>query len=307
VEADQRKKSPEDFVLWFSQSKFPDQVMKWESPWGVGFPGWHIECSAMSAKYLGDHFDIHCGGVDHITMHHTNEIAQAEGCFCQHLKNGTHWVNYWIHEEFLLDQISKMSKSKGNFLTLDVFQKEGVSPMAYRLFLLQGHYRTQMSMNWDVLKGCQKAYEGMRGKMQEWDGLKPIIPVIPIDELLARKQADLGNDGNVVRKHFYEAMANDMNTPMALVALGEAFHDPVFKLSLEERKSLVIEFDQILSLGLSSVQKGSLSAEERGLLDARAAARKSKDFKKSDELRGQLESKGIVVKDTAKGQEWTRK
>jgi cysteinyl-tRNA synthetase len=298
VEADKNKRNPADFVLWFGNSKFKDQAMKWESPWGVGFPGWHIECSAMSIKYLGNHFDIHTGGTDHITGHHSNEIAQAEGSMCacgKPFEADKHWVNYWLHNEFLLDQTGKMSKSKGDFLTLELLKREGIHPLAYRLFLLQGHYRGQLSLNWENLKAAQTAYDYIREKMQEWEA----IPVVE----------KLNSDAEQLLVELNQALADDLNTPMALAHFWNALRGDIngLQISEAERKTLILNFDSVLSLGLSSVSKGSLSAEEQILFDARATARKEKDFKKSDELRDALAKSGVVVKDTPKGQEWTRK
>ncbi len=151
VKVDENKKGLQDFVLWFTESKFDKQAMTWDSPWGTGYPGWHIECSAMSCKYLGPHFDIHCGGIDHIQVHHTNEIAQSEAA------NGEKWVNYWCHNEFLLMKTGKMSKSKGGFLTLQSIIDKGYDPLDYRYFLLGGHYRSQLVFTWESLDSSAKA------------------------------------------------------------------------------------------------------------------------------------------------------
>lgn len=306
VEGDSHKRNAADFVLWFGNSKFKDQAMKWDSPWGVGFPGWHIECSAMATKYLGEHFDIHCGGTDHISVHHTNEIAQAEGarCACGHAHNANEkdnfaenrnkdkrWVNTWLHNEFLLDQTGKMSKSKGDFLTLDVLKREGINALAYRLFLLGGHYRSQLTLNWEALRGAQTAWDALREKMQEWSAL-------PVAEKLGTRAAE-------IREKFDAALADDLNTPVALACLWESVRDGA--LSVAERKALILSFDEVLGLGLGEVQKGELTAVEKSIYDARAAARAAKEWKKSDELRDELAKLGVIVKDTAQGQEWTRR
>ena len=155
VEPDPRKRGPWDFVLWFSQSKYPNQVMKWPSPWGTGFPGWHIECSAMASKYLGDHFDIHCGGIDHIPVHHTNEIAQSESCY------GSRWVNYWLHAEFLEVDEAKMSKSSGSFMHLDQLIEDGFTPLAYRYLLLTAHYRSKLRFSYESPQGSATFVHGI--------------------------------------------------------------------------------------------------------------------------------------------------
>jgi cysteinyl-tRNA synthetase len=291
VEGDKRKRSPADFVLWFSQSKFPDQVMKWDSPWGVGFPGWHIECSAMSAKYLGEQFDIHCGGQEHIAIHHTNELAQSEGCFCQHLKEGTHWVNYWLHNAWLMNsQGEKMAKSKGEIATLAEIKEKGLDALSLRLFFLGTSYNKPQNFSWEALGAAQSAYNSLKEKLQEWSSVS------------AATQTDEKTQPFIEK--FDAALADDLNTPQALAIMWEVVKDQA--LSPAQKRYLLANFDSVLSLGLSSVQKGTLSAEEQTLLDARASARKAKDFKISDELRDALAAKGVVVKDTAQGQTWTR-
>lgn len=292
VEGDKGKRNPTDFVLWFGNSKFKDQAMKWPSPWGIGFPGWHIECSAMATKYLGTQIDIHCGGTDHVSIHHTNEIAQTEGSLCA---CGTpckeRWVRTWLHNEFLLDQTGKMSKSKGDFLTLEVLKREGFDPLAYRLFLLGANYRSQLAFNFDALKATQTAYQGLKEKLQEWSATP------------AAEKAD--EQTLTFLERFDAALGDDLNTPQALAVMWEAARHP--QLSVAQKKFLLGNFDQIFGLGLMEVSKGTLSADEQSLLDARAAARAAKEWKKSDELRDQLAARGIAVKDTAQGQEWTRR
>jgi len=292
VEGDKGKRNPTDFVLWFGNSKFKDQAMKWPSPWGIGFPGWHIECSAMATKYLGEQIDIHCGGTDHITVHHTNEIAQTEGTLCACGKPcDKKWVNFWLHNEFLLDQTGKMSKSKGDFLTLKTLESEGFEPLAYRLFLLSGHYRSQLTFNFDALKATQTAYRGLREKIQEWS------------TTAAAEKADEQTASYIER--FDAALADDLNTPQALAIFWEVARSG--ELSVAQKKFLLNNFDEVMGLGLREIAKGTLKEEEQKLLDARAQARADKQWQKSDELRDQLAQKGITVKDTATGQEWTRK
>ena len=162
IAVDEHKRNPHDFVLWFTESKFPHQEMKWDSPWGVGFPGWHVECTAMAMKYLGEQLDIHCGGVDHISVHHTNEIAQAEAA-CGH-----RWVNYWLHSEFLMMKKDRMSKSSGQFLTLAEVRKQGFSPLDYRYFCLGAHYRSKLQFDWQALAGARNARQTLRNRYLDW-------------------------------------------------------------------------------------------------------------------------------------------
>ncbi len=291
VEADSRKKNPEDFVLWFTLSKFPNQVMKWPSPWGEGFPGWHIECSAMSAKYLGEQFDIHCGGADLTNIHHTNEIAQSEGCFCHNHPEKTPWVRYWLHNEFLIDAGGKISKSKGAKLSLALMKENGAHPLAFRLLILGSHYRSQMMFGWDALMSAQSAYVALLEKLQEWSAVPASI------------SPDAQTSAFIER--FDAALADDLNTPAALAVFWEAVRST--ELTPAQKRFLISCFDEVFSLGLTTVTKGALSPEEQTLLDSRAAARAAKEWKRSDELRDQLAACGILVKDTPSGQEWVRK
>lgn len=291
VEGDIRKRNATDFVLWFSQSKFPDQVMKWPSPWGVGFPGWHIECSAMASKYLGEQFDIHFGGQEHVAIHHTNEIAQAEGCYCQHLKNGSHWVNYWLHNEWLMNsQGGKMAKSQGEIATLAIVKEKGINPLSLRLFFLAAHYRTPQNFSWEALAAAQSAYDSLKQKLQEWSA----IPAASVPDTQTREFIE----------KFDAALSDDLNTPQAIATMWETVKSPA--LSAAQKRFLLANFDDVLSLGLASIEKGCLSPKEQTLFDAREAARKAKDFEKSDELRQSLAEMGVIVKDTPQGQTWTR-
>lgn len=292
VEHDPKKKDQEDFALWFSQSKFPNQIMKWDSPWGVGFPGWHIECSAMASKYLGDHFDIHCGGIDHIPVHHTNEIAQSECC------HGHKWVNYWLHGEFLTMGEIKMSKSKGNILTVDTLKEEGFNPLAYRYFLLTAHYRSGIKFDFDLLKSAQTAYQGLLEKLSDWQ---------KTDKAIAKDQ--LSEQATAYITEFWAHMANDLRSPAAIQTLWKMVKDS--NISNAEKLSCLEDFDIVLSLNLSSQQEqgDNLFFPEavQDLLNQRQDARNNKDWGKSDEIRDQLlEEYGIKVKDTANGQEWVK-
>ena len=283
VDHDERKRNQADFALWFSQSKFPDQIMKWDSPWGVGFPGWHIECSAMASKYLGERFDIHCGGIDHIPVHHTNEIAQAECCF------GHKWVNVWCHSAFLNDETGKMSKSKGEFLTIDTLAREGYDPLDYRYFLLTAHYRGEIKFSYENLGAARTALAGLRERVLEWRSKGQLM-------------AQLSATGEALRQRFLEAVADDLHMPRALTILWEvAKHDA---LSDSEKLTLVYEFDEIFGLNLSTHERRELSPEQRQLLDQRAQARADKNWAESDRLRDELLKLGVQVKDSREGTEW---
>jgi cysteinyl-tRNA synthetase len=288
VEHDPRKRNQTDFVLWFSVSKYPNQIMKWESPWGTGFPGWHIECSAMATKYLGDHFDIHCGGIDHVRVHHTNEIAQSEGC------RGHRWVDVWLHGEFLTIEKGKMAKSSGSFLHLDQLIADGFKPAAYRYFLLGTHYRAQIKFSYEALQGAQNALRTLRGLQLDWQremertpGARPRQPII--DECWSE---------------FLALVANDLHLPQALAYAWETARRG--ELVPAERHALIQKFDGIFGLGLSEAQDEELDSAARLLFEERKQARHRRDWKRSDELRDQLLAMGIRVKDRANGTDWER-
>ncbi|MEI6806501.1 MAG: cysteine--tRNA ligase [Myxococcaceae bacterium] len=282
VDIDNRKESPLDFVLWFSQSKFPNQIMQWDSPWGRGFPGWHIECSAMAAKYLGEHIDIHCGGVDHVSVHHSNEIAQSEGCF------GHQWVNTWMHGEFLVLDKGKMSKSSGSFLTIKSLEEHGFEPLHYRYFCLGAHYRSQLFFSFEALEGARNAFESLKNRVISWklDPQKGTHPEKATDYL----------------KRFNEALANDLDMPIALSILWEMVKDA--ELGGKAQLELITQFDQILGLGVERFQKVELSPELLDLVKERENARTLKDWAKSDELRKELLGRGICLKDSPAGTDW---
>ncbi len=280
VELDVNKKNPKDFVLWFTQSKHGQQEMMWPSPWGEGFPGWHIECSAMSMHYLGDSFDIHCGGIDAIPVHHTNEIAQSEAA------TGKEWVKYWLHGEFLLDETGKMSKSKGQFLTLSLLESEGFDPLDYRYLVLGAHYRSQLRFSFESLKMAQSARrrigEAVRAQLN--GGAKAVA--LTDSAALTHKEA------------FLTHVQNDLNTPKALAELWATIKDE--SLDSDHRYSLLLFYDQVLGLRLDEiVADGALPEEVQELYDERVAARAAKDWQKSDALRDQLAQLGYVVKDSA--------
>jgi len=281
VEADAGKKNPRDFVLWFTQSKFGDQAMTWDSPWGRGYPGWHIECSAMGIHHLGERFDIHCGGIDHIPVHHTNEIAQSEGAL------GHQWVNYWLHNEFLLLSKDKMSKSSGEFLTLQVLVDKGYDPLDYRLFCFGAHYRSALTFSWEALDAARNARKNLNERVLEWKAAGPAVkPQLGSTHLTAWK----------------EALENDLATPQALAVLWALVKDAAIPSG--EKLSVVLAMDEVLGLGLDGLKAPAPSeapAQIVALAEARTRARKDKEWKRSDEIRDQLKILGWVVEDTATG------
>lgn len=282
VEIDPRKENPLDFVLWFSNSKFPNQIMKWDSPWGTGFPGWHIECSAMASKYLGDHFDIHCGGIDHISIHHSNEIAQSEARF------GHKWVNLWMHGEFLVLQKDKMSKSKGNFLTLNSLVEKGYDPLHYRYLCFGAHYRSQLFFSFEALDGARNAFESLRNRVLSY-------------RLNEEKPKNEGRKLEL-KEAFFRAIRHDLDTPVALAVLWEAMKDQAIASS--EKLELLRDFDSILGFGVDEFKPPKLSNEHMLLIKEREEARQNKNWARADELRDQLLKDGISIKDTKQGTEW---
>lgn len=282
VEQDHRKEDRRDFVLWFSNSKFPNQIMQWDSPWGRGFPGWHIECSVMASQYLGEHFDIHAGGIDHVCVHHTNEIAQSEAHF------GHRWVNYWLHGEFLVLDSDKMSKSKGNFLRLQSIIENGFSPLHYRYFCLGAHYRSQLFFSWEALDGAKNAFEALKNRVISWK-LNPQKP----------KNAALKES---LKAKFWAAMNEDLNSPIALSVLWDAAKTG--ELSNSEKLELMLDFDALLGFGVADFTRPELSTELKALVDERQQARESKDWAKSDSIRDELFKSGLQIKDTPKGPDW---
>lgn len=284
VEEDSNKRNKTDFVLWFTKSKFDDQELKWESPWGVGYPGWHIECSAISIKHLGEKLDIHCGGVDNIFPHHTNEIAQSEAYL------GHKWCNYWFHVLHLNDSTGKMSKSKGDFLTLSLLEEKGYPPLVYRMFCLQSHYRKPLLFNYEVLDNVKASYEKLRKKASS-----------------LKEEGELQADRMVpYREAFAQALGSDINTSQALTVIYD-----VLKSDLNEagKRALIEEFDKVLSLDLTKELKqekadADLAAYVEDMIAQRQAARKEKDFARADAIRQELLEKGIEIKDTREGTTW---
>lgn len=288
IEVDPYKKNPLDFVLWFTNSKFTNQIMQWESPWGKGFPGWHVECSTMSIKYLGQRIDIHCGGIDHIPVHHTNEIAQSEAAL------GHKWVNYWVHGEFLVVNNDKMSKSGGDFLTLDKIIKEGFSPLDYRYFCIQSKYRKQLEFNFYNLREAQNSLKKLKYK---------VINIL--ENIDYRTEIDKAKV-EVYKDAFITQIANDLNIANALTVLNDVIKAE--KLNNTEKLFLIESFDKVLSLNLTEAVKNEpLDIDEKwieNLLEERNAARKSKNWAKADEIRDTLLNNNIEIKDTREGTQW---
>lgn len=289
VEMSDEKRNPTDFALWKFSPKDKKRQMEWDSPWGVGFPGWHIECSAMAMKYLGHTLDIHCGGIDHVTIHHTNEIAQSEAA------TGQKYVNYWIHGEFLILRSGKMSKSGGTFVTLDTLKQKGYDPLAYRYLCLGAHYRTQLEFSYESLDSAAKSLKNLRAL------------ALQVKEQAGGK-ADFSAQAQTWKTKFVSAMEDDLNAPRALAYVWEALKSD---LSPAEKYAFMQFADTILSLDLFRVpqaeQPVELSAEVTALLEKRAAARQAKNWKESDEIRAALDALGYVVKDTPQGQQLTKK
>ncbi|MFC1648182.1 cysteine--tRNA ligase [Nanoarchaeota archaeon] len=280
TDKDPNKKNPSDFVLWFTLegSKYgKDHAMKWESPWGTGFPGWHIECSAMSSKYLGEQFDIHTGGIDHINVHHTNEIAQAEGCFG---KNP--WVKYWLHGNFLVLDKEKMAKSGENFLTLSLLEDKGFDAMAYRYFCLSAHYRSELRFSIEAMEGAQNSYHRLKNK---------------VIEMKTNPQDGSGDNKEFLAK-FKEAIQDDLNVPVALAVIWEMLDS---KLSDEKKYETMVEFDEVLGLDIVGMKADEVPKEIQVLVEKREAARTAKDFETSDKIRDELKEKGWAIEDTPQG------
>ena len=291
VEADGNKRNKADFVLWFTKSKFDDQELKWDSPFGVGYPGWHIECSAIASKHLGEYLDIHCGGIDNAFPHHTNEIAQSESAF------GHAWCNYWFHVHHLNTAGGKMSKSKGEFLTVSLLEERGYNPLAYRFFCLQSHYRKNLVFSWENLDNAATAFNKLISRIAQLDESGEVDPV----------KFEEG------KKLLTDALDNDLNTSLAVTALYD-----VFKLDTNGKTKLALlaDFDRVLSLDLIRLAdecrktKDEPQAAEcdaqllsyiNEMIEARAASKKNKDFATADKIRNELLEKGIVIKDTREG------
>lgn len=286
VHTDPNKKHPADFALWLKRvGRFKDHTLHWDSPWGDGFPGWHIECSAMSMKYLGETIDIHTGGIDHIPVHHENEIAQSEAA------TGKKFVNHWFHCEFLMIEGQKMSKSLGNLLTVEDIEKKGIEPAALRLLFLQTHYRQEMNFTWDALQASQNALKRLREAVQQSKSQTQ-------RSQLSTEKADITA---ALSQKFYDALSNDLQTPQAIAILWEVLKS---NIPSEDKYDLMMEFDRILGLDLGKVSSQVISdipKHIQKLVDARDSARKEKNYEESDRLRVEIEKEGYIVLDTNTG------
>ena len=299
IEANPQKRNPSDFALWKFSPKGSKRDMEWNSPWGVGFPGWHLECSAMSMKYLGKTFDIHCGGIDHIPIHHTNEIAQSEGA------TGKKFVNYWVHAAHLIVEGKRMAKSLGNFYTLSTITDKGYDPMSLRFFYLQAHYRRELNFTYEALDAARNAIESVQEfvrKLNEHEGPKSDT----------RVQAMILHTG--VR--FVKAMNDDLDTPEALAVLfrfiGEMNRfmdeDLVSKADAKTALKLMFLFDRILGLNLKrSLEKAVLPERAKELIEERERARKIGDYAHADAIRRRLRDEfGVALEDTPQGVKWKK-
>ena len=291
VGEDENKRNKSDFVLWFTKSKFEDQELKWESPWGLGYPGWHIECSCISMKHLGEYMDIHCGGVDNIFPHHTNEIAQSEAYL------GHKWCNYWFHVHHLNDKSGKMSKSKGDFLTVSLLEEKGYNPLVYRMFCLQSHYRKPLEFSYEVLDNMSAAYDKL---------------VKRIGALDRSGEVDKGKFDEY-RAQFEEALCDDLNSAMAITVLYDMLKAD---MSDATKFALAESFDEVLSLNLAVAHEkkaadsgvdAEFEAYILGKIEERKAAKKEKDFARADAIRDELMAKGVTLKDTREGVVWELK
>ncbi|MDR1319270.1 MAG: cysteine--tRNA ligase [Treponema sp.] len=300
---DENKRNAGDFVLWFTRSKFENQALVWDSPWGRGYPGWHIECSAMSIKYLGEQFDIHSGGIDHISIHHTNEIAQSEAATGKHP-----WVKYWIHNEFLVLDKGKMSKSAGGFLTLQSLVDAGYDPLDYRYFLLGGHYRSQLQFSYKALEGAKNARKSLLDRVRVLAGKAGAAS----GSAEARDPRQTRPEQTEkYREGFNRALEDDLSTPRAMAELWGLLRDnsPEPAAVLEA----AFDMDRVLGLGLEAAAKQEKPAEDEdlareieGLVAERAAAKKAKNFALADSIRAGLKDRGFILEDGPAGTVWRR-
>ncbi len=283
VEFDERKRNQADFVLWFNESKFENHELKWETELGTGYPGWHIECSGISLKYLGEYLDIHCGAVDAIFPHHTNEIAQSEAYL------GHKWCNYWVHLAFLNDETGKMSKSKGEFLTVTYLQSKGYSPLAYRFYCLQSHYRNTLTFDFEKFDLIQSNYNKLINKL---DSLKENY-----------NENDINKDiFNSYITKFKEAIGNDLNTASAITLIYDLLKE---NCSNSTKVAVIKEYDTVLSLNLLEKEEITIDLKLETyineMIEKRNLAKKNKDFAQADQIRDELKEKGILIKDTREG------
>ena len=304
VEEDANKRNKNDFVLWFTKSKFEDQALKWDSPWGVGYPGWHIECSGISMKYNGEYLDLHCGGVDNAFPHHTNEIAQSESYL------GHPWCPHWCHVAHLNTEGGKMSKSKGEFLTVSLLEEKGYDPLAYRFFCLQSHYRKSLVFSWENLDNATVAFNKLIAKIAALDPGDG-----PVDEAAAAE----------LKEKFTKAMDNDLNTSMAVTVLYDVLKA---KTNGATKCAVLADFDSVLGLKLPEKaaeqrkklaqmaarpaaftvvsESGEEDARVETLIRQRQDAKKAKDFAEADRIRDALKDMGVEVTDVPGGAKWKR-
>ena len=304
VEEDPNKRSKNDFVLWFTKSKFEDQALKWASPWGVGYPGWHIECSGISMKHLGEDLDIHCGGIDNAFPHHTNEIAQSESYL------GHKWCNYWMHVLHLNTNDGKMSKSKGEFLTVSLLEEKGYDPLAYRLFCLQSHYRKSLVFSWENLDNAQTTYNKLIAKIAALKPGEGEIEQEAVDALRAKFKAALDNDLNtsLAVTCLYDVLKYKTNDATKLYVLAD--FDSVLSLSLLEKADKKREElkKQAVTAGQFTIvsESGESDAEVEARIMARQDAKKARNFAEADRIRDELKAAGIEVTDIPHGAKWKR-
>ena len=283
VEEDEFKHNPADFGLWFTNSKFDHQALKWNSPWGEGYPGWHIECSGISMKFLGENLDIHCGGVDNIFPHHTNEIAQSE-CYLGHK-----WCNYWIHSGHLNDKNGKMSKSNGEFLTINSLINKGYNPLVYRLLCLQSHYRNNLVFSIEAMDNAKNTYEKLLNKISLIKDKKENINSELVDSYITK---------------FKDTIENDLNTANAITYLFDILKNE--NLNNSSKLYLVKEYDKVLSLDLIKEEKEvskELKDKVNDLIEKRNEFKKEKNFEEADKIRDEILSLGAEIKDTREGVE----
>ena len=289
VTEDENKRNKNDFVLWFTKSKFEDQALKWDSPWGVGYPGWHIECSCISMKHLGEYMDIHCGGVDNMFPHHTNEIAQSESFM------GHKWCNYWFHVHHLNDETGKMSKSKGDFLTVSLLEQKGYDPIVYRMFALQSHYRKTLVFSYEALDQATATYKKLKNRIAN-----------------IKAEGEVDNDAvKAYHDKFAEVVGNDVNTAMGITLLYDVLKSD---LNGATKRAVIDDYDYVLGLNLLKEEEkqadagvdDELAAYVESMIAERAAAKKEKNFARADEIRNELLEKGIAIKDTREGVVWER-
>ena len=302
VEEDANKRNKADFVLWFTKSKFDDQELKWESPWGIGYPGWHIECSCISMKYLGERLDLHCGGIDNAFPHHTNEIAQSEAFI------GHKWCNYWFHVYHLNTNSGKMSKSSGEFLTVSLLESKGYDPLVYRFFCLQSHYRKSLVFSYENLDNAATAYKKLVAK---------------IAATMKEEQGKIDDEAfAALKQRFCDAMDNDLNTSLGVTALYDVLKA---RTTAATKLALIADFDRVLCVGLISAAQKIVDAEAEAartaaealandpfaayvedMIKQRAEAKKAKNYARADEIRAELAQNGVTLVDTSQGTKWSK-